>query len=150
MITVERTNSDNKDFQNLVRQLDDYLDRIDKTAHCVCEPFNKIETIKYSIVVYRENEAVGCGAIREYSSDTTEIKRMFVLEKERRKGIASIILDELEKWAKELGFRKCILETGKKLPDAISLYQMKGYSKIANYGQYECLGSSVCFAKIIV
>ncbi|MDR1525586.1 MAG: hypothetical protein LBS79_10100, partial [Tannerella sp.] len=54
-------------------------------------------------------------------------------------------LDELECWAKELGFLRYILETGEKLPEAIRLYQKKGYSRIANYGQYECLGSSVCF-----
>jgi GNAT superfamily N-acetyltransferase len=126
------------------------LDKTDKTAHCVCEPFNRIETIKYAIVVYSENEAVGCGAIRAYSSDAIEIKRMFVLENERRKGIASIILDELEKWAQELNFKKCILETGEKLPEAVNLYHKKGYSRIANYGQYECIGSSVCFEKDII
>ena len=149
MITIQRTNSDNKDFQKLVRLLDDYLDTVDKTAYCICKPFNAIDTIKYSIVIYSENEAAGCGAIREYSPDTMEIKRMFVLETERRKGIASMILGELEKWAKELGFNRCILETGEKLPEAISLYQMKGYLKIANYRQYESLGSSICFAKDI-
>jgi GNAT superfamily N-acetyltransferase len=76
-----------------------------------------------------------------------EIKRMFVRENQRRKGIASMILDELECWTKELGFVRCILETGEKLPEAINLYQKKGYSRIANYGQYECLGSSVCLGK---
>jgi GNAT superfamily N-acetyltransferase len=147
MITIERTNSDSKDFQKLVILLDNYLNVSDKTAHSICEPFNKIDSIKYAVVVYFENEAVGCGAIREFSSDTMEIKRMFVHENHRRKGIASMILGELECWAKELGFTRCILETGEKLPEAINLYQKKGYSRIANYGQYECLGSSVCFEK---
>jgi GNAT superfamily N-acetyltransferase len=147
MITVERTDSDNKDFQKLVTLLDDYLDNSDKTAHSICEPFNKIDSIKYAVVVYSANEAVGCGAIREYSPGTMEVKRMFVRENQRKKGIASMILNELECWAKELGFTRCILETGKKLPDAINLYQKKGYSRIANYGQYECLDSSACFEK---
>jgi GNAT superfamily N-acetyltransferase len=149
MISIQRTDSENGDFRELVRLLDDYLDKMDKTTHCICEPFNAIDTINYALVIYAGDKAVGCGAIREYSQDTVEIKRMFVLESERRKGIASMILDELEKWAKELGFSRCILETGAKLPDAIALYQTKSYSKIANYGQYECLGQSVCFAKDI-
>jgi hypothetical protein len=55
--------------------LDIYLDEMDKEAHCACEPFNRIETIKHVVVAYSENEAVGCDAIREYSSDTMEIKR---------------------------------------------------------------------------
>jgi GNAT superfamily N-acetyltransferase len=149
MITVKRTDSDDKDFRQLVRLLDNYLDESDKTAHGICETFNRIDTVKHAVVAYSSNEAVGCGAIREYSSDTMEIKRMFVRERQRRKGIASMILDELERWTKKLGFTGCILETGDKLPEAISLYQKKGYSRIANYGQYECLGSSVCFEKIL-
>jgi GNAT superfamily N-acetyltransferase len=149
MITFKRTYSEDKDFQKLVILLDNYLDESDKTAHSICEPFNKIDTIKYAIVAYSANEAVGCGAIREFSSDTMEIKRMFVMENQRGKGIASMILNELECWAKELGFIRCILETGEKLPDAINLYQKKGYSRMANYGQYACLGSSICFEKNI-
>jgi GNAT superfamily N-acetyltransferase len=149
MITLERTNSDNEDFQKLIRLLDDYLDKADRDAHLTCESFNKIDTVKHVVVVYFTNEAIGCGAIREYSSDTMEIKRMFILEEQRRNGIASLILNELENWAKELGFKRCILETGEKLPEAIRLYQKKGYSRIANYGQYECLGNSVCFSKDI-
>jgi N-acetylglutamate synthase-like GNAT family acetyltransferase len=112
-----------------------------------CEPFNRIDAIKHAVIAYYADEPVGCGAIREYSPDTVEIKRMFCKENQRKKGIASMILDELERWAKELGFTRCILETGEKLPEAINLYQKKGYSRIANYGQYECLGSSVCFEK---
>jgi GNAT superfamily N-acetyltransferase len=147
--SIKRTNPKDKDFQKLVLLLDNYLDESDKTTHRICEPFNRIDTIKHAVIAYSADEPVGCGAIREYSSDTIEIKRMFVRENQRRKGIASMILNELELWAKELGFTRCILETGEKLPEAINLYQKKGYSRIANYGQYECLGSSVCFEKII-
>ncbi|MDR1525920.1 MAG: GNAT family N-acetyltransferase, partial [Tannerella sp.] len=113
--------------------MDTYLEESDKTAHSICESFNKTDTVNHAVVVYSANEAVGCGAIRAYSSGTVEIKRMFVREDQRRKGIASMILDELEWWAKELGFLRCILETGEKLPEAIRLYQKKGYSRIANY-----------------
>lgn len=149
MITIKRTNPEDKNFRKLVLLLDACLDKSDKTAHGICEPFNKIDTIKHAVVAYSGNEAVGCGAIREYSSDTMEIKRMFVREDQRKKGIASMILDELESWSKELGYFRCILETGEKLLEAVNLYQKKGYSRIANYGQYECLGSSVCFGKNI-
>ncbi|MDR2533777.1 MAG: GNAT family N-acetyltransferase [Tannerellaceae bacterium] len=149
MITIKRTNSANKDFRKLVGYLDDYLAKANRTPHSICKSCNKIDTIKHCIIIYSANEAVGCGAIREYSPDTMEIKRMFVVESERRRGIASIILNELEQWAKELNFGRCILETSNKLPQAIALYRMKGYSQIPNYGQYECLDSSICFSKDI-
>jgi GNAT superfamily N-acetyltransferase len=149
MITVKRTNPEDKDFQRLVEMLDTYLDEIGREAHCICEPSGKTDAVQFVIVAYSANEPVGCGAIREYSSDTVEIRRMFVLENQRQKGVASMILDELEKWAKELGFNTCILETSDKLPEAVNLYRKKAYSGIGNYRPYECLGSSVCFSKDI-
>ncbi|MDR0749630.1 MAG: GNAT family N-acetyltransferase [Tannerellaceae bacterium] len=149
MLTIKQVNPESKDFQELVFLLDNCLDESDKAAHCICEPFNRTDTIKYAVVAYFAGEAVGCGAIRVYSPGTMEIKRMFVRENQRRKGVASMILDELEHWAKELNFTRCILETGEKLPEAIKLYQKKGYVRIPNYGPYECLGSSVCFEKYL-
>ncbi|MDR1631274.1 MAG: hypothetical protein LBR97_00030 [Dysgonamonadaceae bacterium] len=83
-IVLKRTDSEDKDFQKFVILLDTYLEESDKTAHSICESFNKTDTVN-----------------------------------------------------------------GEKRPEAIRLYQKKGYSRIANYGQYECLGSSVCFEKNI-
>jgi putative acetyltransferase len=57
------------------------------------------------------------------------------------------VLKALEDWAKELGYHKCILETGKRQPDAIALYQKNGYSIMPNYGQYQGVTNSVCFEK---
>jgi GNAT superfamily N-acetyltransferase len=121
-----------------------------KEGYCICAPYNAADTIKHTVVVYHESEPVGCGAIREYSSGIMEIKRMFVSKTMRRKGIASMILNELECWAKELGSTKYILETGKKLPEAIRLYEKKGYVRIPGYGQYDCLSSNICFAKNLI
>lgn len=149
MITIKRVNPENEDFQKLVFLLDNCLDESDKTAHCTCEPFNRIDTINYAVVAYSAGEAVGCGAICAYSPGTMEIKRMFVREDQRRKGVASMLLDELERWAKELNVTRRMLGTGEKLPEVINLYQKKGYVRIPNYGPYECLGSSVCFEKNI-
>ena len=72
---------------------------------------------------------------------------MYVPPALRGKGIASAVLAELEKWAKELNYKKCILETGKKQPEAIALYNKNGYCIIPNYGQYENVENSVCFEK---
>jgi GNAT superfamily N-acetyltransferase len=64
-------------------------------------------------------------------------------------GIASMILANLESWAKELNCSRCIVGTDEKLPSAIHLYAKRGYSRIPKYGQYACLGSSVCLSKSI-
>ncbi len=76
-----------------------------------------------------------------------EVKRMYTLPEYRGKGIAAAVLNELEKWAAELGCGRCVLETGMKQPEAIRLYEKSGYSVIPNYGQYAGLENSVCFEK---
>jgi putative acetyltransferase len=76
-----------------------------------------------------------------------EVKRMFVKEEFRGKGIAGKVLSELEKWARELWFQKCILETGTRQIEAIALYKKSKYSIIPNYGQYEGVENSLCFEK---
>jgi GNAT superfamily N-acetyltransferase len=75
---------------------------------------------------------------------------MYVLPEERNRGVASQILHELEIWARELSFRKCVLETGKKQPEAIALYMRNSYIRVANYGQYAGVQNSVCFEKNLV
>jgi len=149
MIHYLKTNSENFDFQSLVKELDADLSIRDGEDHSFYAQFNKIDAIKYTIIAYQDDIPLGCGAIKEYTSDTMELKRMFVNPVQRSKGIASGILNELEKWTLELGYKKCILETGTKQPEAIALYKKNGYNLIANYGQYEGVENSVCFEKIL-
>jgi GNAT superfamily N-acetyltransferase len=74
---------------------------------------------------------------------------MFVLPSQRNKGVASLVLNALENWAKELHYPKCILETSTKQPDAIALYTKNAYKIIPNYAPYENVAVSVCFEKIL-
>ncbi len=147
MYLAKRTDSDNSDFQKLVIELDKDLAIRDGDEHAFFDQFNKIINIKYVVVVYENEIPVGCGAIKEYEKDVMEIKRMFVPLEKRGKGIASVVLQELEKWATELNYKKCILETGYKQPEAIALYKKNNYTLIKNYGQYADVTSSVCFEK---
>jgi len=147
MLTIIRTNSNDQDFINLVKQLDAYLAVKDGRDHAFYDQYNKLDKIKHVVVAYDNNQPVGCGAIKEYDSNTMEVKRMFTLPECRGKGIATKLLNELEKWTIELGYEKCILETGKRQPEAIALYKKNGYKSIPNYGQYTGMDNSVCFEK---
>jgi len=149
MIHCIRTNSENEDFQNLVRELDKDLSIRDGAEHSFYAQFNKIDKIKYAIVAYENEEPVGCGAIKEFSPEIMEVKRMYVPLKRRGEGIATIILNELERWTADLNYKKCMLETGKRQPEAIELYRKNGYAIIPNFGQYENVENSVCFEKIV-
>lgn len=148
MIKLKRTNSENSVFQKLVAELDKDLAIRDGADHSFYAQFNKIDSIKYVIVAYQDDEPVGCGAIKEYEENVMEVKRMYVPIEKRGNGIASMILNELENWAKELGYNKCILETGIYQPEAIGLYKKSSYTIIINYGQYRDVESSICFEKI--
>ena len=149
MTQLIRTNSENKDFQQLVAQLDADLRIRDGIENNFYAQFNKIDAIKFVIVAFENDIAVGCGAIKEYSNDTMEVKRMYVLPNHRAQGIASTILTALEQWAQELNYKKCLLETGKKQPEAIGLYKKNGYTIIPNFGQYALIENSVCFEKML-
>lgn len=149
MFHITRTNSDNFDFQQLVAALDKDLAIRDGDDHPFYATLNTIETIKHAIVMYEEELPVGCGALREYEPGIMEVKRMYVLPGKRGRGIASLVLTALEDWAKELEYKKCILETGKKQPEAISLYHKNNYTVIPNYGKYAGIDNSVCFEKVL-
>jgi len=149
MITINRTDSENKDFQDLIYKLDTDLAERNGEKNDFFAQFNKTNLIQNVIVAYSDNIPVGCGAIKVYDNNTMEVKRMFVLKEQRGKKIAGTILNNLEQWAKELSYNTCILETGDKMPEAIGLYRKSGYKQIQNYGQYENVESSLCFEKIL-
>jgi len=149
MTQLIRTDSENPDFVTLVLQLDADLAKRDGKDHSFYAQFNKIAAIKHVIVAYENKKPIGCGAIKELSPDSMEVKRMFTLPESRAKGIATKILAELETWAKELSYSKCMLETGKRQPEAIALYQKNGYRIVPNYGQYIGIENSVCFEKLL-
>lgn len=149
MMQLVRTDSTHPDFNTLVRDLDRVLAELDGEEHAFYARFNKVDAIREVVMIYEDGLPVACGAIKPFDPGTMEIKRMYTIPSHRGKGYASKILDELEKWARELQYKRCILETGKRQPDAIGLYRKKGYRQIPNYGQYARMENSVCFEKIL-
>jgi putative acetyltransferase len=149
MIKLIRTDSDNKDFAELVKYLDAYLAEKDGNEHAYYAQFNKIAQIKHVVVAYDNDQPVACGAIKEYAPEIMEVKRMYTSPDSRGNGIATRVLNELEKWAAELSYQKCVLETGKRQTEAVALYQKNAYKIIPNYGQYIGVENSVCFEKEI-
>ncbi|RYE25573.1 MAG: GNAT family N-acetyltransferase [Sphingobacteriales bacterium] len=149
MIFCKRVNSASPDFQKLVNELDAHLAVINGTENEFFAQFNKTDRIDHVVVAYKSDTAAGCGAMKEYEPDAMEMKRMFVRAELRGQGIAAQVLAELEAWAKELGYKRTILETSKDLLPAIGLYTKSGYRLIDNYGQYAGVASSVCFEKTL-
>ncbi len=147
MFHFYRTDSKNEDFISLVALLDKDLAQRDGDDHAFYHQFNGIDLLDHCIVVYLDEKPIACGAIKSFDETAMEIKRMYVRPNLRGKGIATKMLTALEVWARELGYRYCVLETGKRQPEAIALYKKNNYQIIPNYAPYEGVENSVCFRK---
>jgi GNAT superfamily N-acetyltransferase len=132
-----------------VQALDAYLKKTDGEEHDFYNQFNTIDVLKGVVVVYLEEKPVGCGAIKKFDDFSVEVKRMFVSLEKRGNGIAQEIVLELQKWTKELGYKKCVLETGIRQTEAVKFYQKNGFQRIENYGQYKGKENSICFEKTL-
>ena len=86
-MTIIRTNSDNTDFIDLVKLLDADLAIRDGEDHAFYAQYNKTGKIKYVVVGYEDNKPIACGAIREFTPQIMEVKRMYTLPEHRGKGI---------------------------------------------------------------
>lgn len=150
MNKIIRTDSSNPAFISLVQLLDTELAERDGAEHSFYHQYNGIQLLQHVVVLFHEDIPIGCGAFKQIQADTVEVKRMYILPDHRSKGLATKVLTALEEWAKEEGFITSVLETGKRQPEAIALYQKNGYVNIPNYGQYIGIENSVCFEKRLI
>jgi GNAT superfamily N-acetyltransferase len=101
------------------------------------------------VIALADGEPAGCAGIRCHDDETAELKRLYVRTSHRRLGLASLLLLTVEDRARKLGYRRMILETGLKQPEAISLYQARGYSPTATYGIHSGSPHSRSFIKTL-
>lgn len=72
---------------------------------------------------------VGTCALLEVSSDTAQLKRMYVLPAYRGKRIGLTLLQRVVDSANQSGFRKVTLDTTPTMTRAIELYERFGFEK---------------------
>jgi GNAT superfamily N-acetyltransferase len=85
------------------------------------------------VVGFEDGLPVCCGGLKRLPDGACEIKRMFVVEKARGRGVARALLEELERCARELGYEVARLDTGPRQPRAQRMYERAGYSPIGNF-----------------
>lgn len=76
---------------------------------------------------------VGCAGIRKIENRISELKRMFIQECHRHKGLGKQLLNQSINLARELGYEKIRLDTVAKMVSAIKLYRAKGFTEIDAY-----------------
>ncbi len=146
---LKRTTSDHKDFQDLIKLLDNDLAARYSNHEYKYNVNINIDRLDTVVLAYINKVTIGCGCFKEINEDTVEIKRMYVHPQLRGFGVASAILEELSNWAKERYYINLVLETGKQQPEAIKLYSEHGFSIIENFGPYINSPGSLCMGKSI-
>ena len=107
-------------------------------------------------VGYLDGRPVASGAWRRSahaalgSSETAEVKRMYVVEEAQRRGIARSVLAHLEVEVAHAGIAVITLGTGSRQPEALALYRQAGYVPIAGFGHYAASMSSHFLGKRLV
>ena len=94
-----------------------------------------------------DGEPLGCAGLRERNPTEAEIKRMYVVPAHRGTGVSSALLLQLERFGRERGWQRLVLETGAPQPEAIRFYEREGFTRIPNFGYYEESADSLCFEK---
>lgn len=143
------TDGSSLDFMELCHELDDFLNELvggeENRAEYI--PYNQLDDIHNAIVAYDDDIPVGSVSFKKYDDECAEVKRVFVKEEYRNKGIANELMELLENTAREQGYRYLILESGAPLVAAMALYRKIGYKVIPNYGQYREMPNSICMKK---
>lgn len=150
-IEIREVSYEHADFLLLCGELDAFLNQAigGEEKREKYKKFNHTDTMDFVVVAYENEKAVGCGALRRYSEEEAEIKRVFVREEYRGKKIGGLLLESLTAQAKKAGFQRLILETGAFLDASVRLYQRYGFERIENYGAYKDMTESLCMGRDI-
>jgi GNAT superfamily N-acetyltransferase len=109
--------------------------------------YNTLVSIHDVILIYENSIPIACASFKYYEQGIAEMKRVFIKKEYRGQGLSKELINKLEESAKEKGFHKMVLETGKPLIAATGLYLKMGYRTMENYGQYKDMELSICMSK---
>ncbi len=94
-------------------------------------------------------DAMGMVAVVDGGDGTVELKRLFIEDRARGRGLARQLIAAVEEHARDSGATVIRLETGPRSDAALALYRSSGYRDIPLFGQYVGSASSVCMEKVL-
>ena len=89
-------------------------------------------------------DAAGCVAVRLLAPDTAEMKRLYVREAHRGKGLGRVLAERAIAAAREAGCTRIVLDTLPKMREAQTLYRKLDFRPIAPYLKSPTPGA-LCF-----
>ena len=101
--------------------------------------------------VWDESQIAGCGALMELAADHGELKSMRTAERYRRHGVASMVMRQIIKLARERGYRRLSLETGSMsfFEPARRFYEKSGFTLCGPFADYRLDPNSVFMSRLI-
>lgn len=95
-------------------------------------------------LAYSGDEVIGCIAMREVEPGICEMKRLYLREAARGKGVGNQLIELVIRVAKSMGYEKMRLDTyPSKMGKAVDLYRSHGFYEIPRY--YDNPGKDVLF-----
>jgi putative acetyltransferase len=85
------------------------------------------------LLAYQDDRAIACAGIRRFDEGVAELKRMFVLPHFRGQHIGRGMLEIALHTAKELGYKKILLDTMPSMLQAKKLYLEFGFTEMPAY-----------------
>ena len=142
------TDGNNEEFHQFYLETEDYYSSIvgGKKNREGFIPYNLSESISDVLLAYMDGVAVGCAGLKKYNDSDVEIKRVWVEPDYRGRHIATELMNRIEDKAREMGFKRAVLQTRPIMEDAVGLYEKRGYELIGNYPPYDKLEGAICMA----
>jgi GNAT superfamily N-acetyltransferase len=86
------------------------------------------------LLIAEENRRIGgCVALRSLGGEACEMKRMFVAPQLHGRGVGLLLGRAIVERAKELGYRRMLLDTGPAQREAQGLYRKLGFKHVEPY-----------------
>ncbi len=85
------------------------------------------------LLAMEDQQALGCVALRRFSSTDAEMKRLYVQPLHRHLGLGRMLAQRIVERARELGYRRMVLDTLDTMHGAQALYRSLGFVDIDAY-----------------
>lgn len=120
----------------LFSEHDDYMiDFLGNDKWCYTR-YNENENIGKIWVAVSDNIPIGCIAYREKDDGIGEVKRLYIKEEYRGRGLSKELLKAVECYAEEQGCHTLFLDTRITLEPAVSIYRAFGFQIVFRQGLY--------------
>jgi putative acetyltransferase len=141
---------DQQEVIQLIAALDQYQDSLYPAESRYALDLASLKQDHVRFVVARDGggAAIGCGAI-VLGAEYGELKRMYVAETSRGKGVAGAMLALIESEARQSGCTVVTLESGPYQPEALKFYASHGFQRRGPYGDYPDDPLSVFMQKVL-